>query len=335
MSISIVQQDSFSVGSPLTSKTMTFFESQYGMKSVQAGHAIVVLWAGAYGNTLTALTDNYGNTYVPVSGAAFSDSDTGGASDIWWAQNVNQVTDPPTNFALNFTLSGSASGAWGAVVFEVSGINGATTVAGHVSVLDNNGALFNGPSLNGGGGAFYVTGTAGFAGSTATVASPWAILVTPDIGGGGGAATEFNGGQACATLVSSGTQQSVWTPDPTVGSNGGAFDGAVVGAAFIAASGPTPTADVPTDPYLGCVTLTDGGANPQPGQSSVPYLGCVRIVASAPARGTNPYLGNYTLVSAPPAGFPNPGPFLGEVTVVASPPNGAPAVQLGEVKQVN
>jgi hypothetical protein len=108
-----------------------------------------------------------------------------------------------------------------------------------------------------------------------------------------------------------------------------------IGSAAVS-TGPTPTPDVPTDPYLGCVTLTNGGDSPAPGQSGVVYVGCVRIVA-APRSGSipNPYLGNFTLVSSPPAGFANPGAFLGEVTVVASPPNGAPAIPLGQVKQVS
>jgi len=140
-------------------------------------------------------------------------------------------------------------------------------------------------------------------------------------------------GSVTDTTYASGITALVLAPYPTL--NTAQVSNFTIGSAAVQ-SGPTPTPDVPTDPYLGCVTLTNGGENPQPGQSGVTYVGCVRIVA-APRSGSipNPYLGNFTLVSAPPAGFPNPGAFLGEVTVVASPPNGAPAVQLGQVKQVN
>jgi hypothetical protein len=139
-------------------------------------------------------------------------------------------------------------------------------------------------------------------------------------------------GSATDTTYASGITLLVLAPYPTL--NTVQVSNFAMGSAAVA--GPTPTPDVPTDPYLGCCTLTNGGADPQPGQSGVVYVGCVRIVA-APRSGSipHPYLGHFTLFSAPPAGFPNPGAFLGEVTVVASPPNGARPIPLGQVKQVN
>jgi hypothetical protein len=234
MTASIVQQDSAEVTSSETSWTQTFFEHGYGMKDVTAGNALVVFWAGVVPNQVSSMTDNYGNTYVQVSGAAINDANSGRASDVWWAKNVAQVTDPGKIFALTINLSGTASGSWGAVIFEVSGINGATIVAATASIDDTNDSTFSGPSLNGGREAVFVTGLAGIFGATATVALPWAIVQTPGISNGGGGSTENNGGQSCAALVSRGTQQAIFTPQTA---SPHWFIGAISGVAFIPTSG--------------------------------------------------------------------------------------------------
>jgi hypothetical protein len=323
MSAQIVQQDSFSVNEPSLTKTMTFFEAAFGMKNIQAGNAIVVIWAGDDGNHLISLTDNYGNSYAQVPGAAINDGATSHASDIWWAQNVAGVTDPPTEFALNFTLDGSASNTWGAVVFEVSGINGATVVAVTKSVTDVNDSTFTGPALDGGSGAFYIAGTAGVFGATAAVASPWEILVTPGILGGGGTATEGNGGQACATLVSSGPQQATFTPEP---SSPGWFIGAITAAAFIGGSGGSGGGGSSSLPFLGSVTEVDDA----PSGGTDPFLGTVTVIDSAPSGRTNPYLGRIR-IGTPSTGQTNPA--LGQVVVISEAPDGATDPYLGTVQQ--
>jgi hypothetical protein len=317
MTASVVQQDSAEATSSETSWTQTFFESGYGMKNVMAGHALVVLFAGVVANTVASITDNYGNTYVQVPGAAINDANTGRASDVWWAQNVAQVTDPGKTFALTINLNGTASNNWGAVIFEVSGINGATIVAATASIDDTNDSTFSGPSLNGGSGAFYVTGLAGIFGDTATVALPWAIVQTPGISNGGGGSTESNGGQSCAALVSSGTQQAVFTPQ-TASPNW--FIGAISGVAFIPASGFGSTSI-----FLGSVRQVSGIPSGQPDV----FLGSVKVIGSAPAGANNPYLGHINVVASPDAGRSNP--TLGEVVIVESAPSEPPDPWLGTI----
>jgi hypothetical protein len=238
---SIVQQDCAEATSSETSFTNTYFEHSYGMKNVTAGDALVVFWAGPNTNTVASMTDNYGNTYTQVPGAAINDSNTGRGTDVWWAQNVAQVTDPTKEYALTVNINGTATANQSVVIFECNGINGASIVTSTLSVDDNTGTNFSGPSLNGGSGAVYLSGLAGIFGDTVTVASPWAIVQTPDIGGGGGGSTEPNGGQAVAQLTGSGTQQATFTPQAASPSW---FIGVVSGVAFVpsGSGGSHPTA---------------------------------------------------------------------------------------------
>jgi hypothetical protein len=346
MPAAIVQSDNLTPTSN-NPVSYTFFESFYGMPNVQAGHALVVFLGGGNGGscTVTSITDNYDNTYEQIPGAYVSAN--GQWQDVWWAQNINPVTDPPTQLHITANLSKTDDSYCGIVVVECSGINGATLVAGTASSEPFPNAPVDGPSLNGGSGALYLASvcstyaSAGDADNSnhAAINSPWAFPAQSGPGtGGSGFSWSGPQGPCVVGLVSSGVQQPIFDTTQVNPPGSTSIDFMVISAvAFIGGSGggPTPTDDVPTDPYLGCVTLTDGGADPQPGQSGVCYTGCVRIVATARAGVPNPYLGNFILVSAPPSGFPNPGAFLGEVTVVASPPNGARAIPLGQVKQVN
>jgi hypothetical protein len=139
------------IGSNLT-VSFTMFEANLGMSEVQAGDALVAfVYVPDTTAHVTSITDNYGNTWTQIPGARATSSDAQSMVDIWWAQNVAQVTDPGNTFQISASIDHNGSGqAWGIVVFDVEGINGATTVLG--SSETNSTPSLNGPALNGGSG---------------------------------------------------------------------------------------------------------------------------------------------------------------------------------------
>lgn len=247
MSASIVQSDNLSV-SGNNPVSFTFFESFYGMPNVQAGHALVVFIGGGNGGscTVSSISDNYGNTYEQIPGAYISAN--GQWQDVWWAQNINPVTDPPTQLHITAELSKTDSSNCGIVVVECSGINGATLVAGTASSIPDPNAPVDGPSLNGGSGALYlasVCSTYASAGdfdnsNRAAINSPWAFPAQSGPGtGGSGFSWSGPQGPCVVGLVASGVQQPIFdtTQVDTPGSE--AVDFIVISAvAFIAAANP-------------------------------------------------------------------------------------------------
>jgi hypothetical protein len=227
----IVQWDDLG-GSSGNSEDSTFFESDFGMPNVTAGDALVVSLGIDAGVTVTSVTDNYGNTYHQVPGAYVSDSTSGRASDVWWAANVAQVNDPPTTLVVTVNLSGNSTN-WGWTIYQVRGINNAAP-SSITQVISNTSSPFNGSSLDGGSGAFYLSNAVNQLGSEAvpSVASPWMIPITPGIAGDGGNTFNFQAGQGTAGYAGTGTQQAVFTPS-------GSFEGVVSNVVFVQPSGHT------------------------------------------------------------------------------------------------
>jgi hypothetical protein len=258
------------IGSNLT-LTYTMFEANLGMSEVQAGDALVAfVYVPDTTANVTSITDNYGNIYTQVPGARATSSDTASMTDVWWAQNVAQVTDPGDTYQLTISIDHNGSGgAWGIVVFDVEGINGATTVLG--SSETNSTPSLNGPALNGGSGAVYF---AAYAGPLAvvfgngdqltpgfSVDAPWEIIIQPGVTGGGGYAYVEEAGMGVASLVSSGSKQATFSSN-----SGFNMAASVCGIAFIAAVNPLAitTTSLPNavigQPYSQTLQATGGTA---------------------------------------------------------------------------
>jgi hypothetical protein len=234
----VVQQDSWTnnnnTASPWT-QDFVFADGNPGEQDVTEGNAILVFWSGTSANTLSSITDNYGNTYSKIAGASKTDSNVGWDGEWWIATNVAAVTYPVgPRLALTFTYAGSPSGSFWAL--EISGVNSATQVTGTEEIDITNGSNFSGPSLNGGSvGAIYLTGLSGTFENETTVSSPWSIE----------SALLEDGVPSVATLVSTGTQHATFTPEPSPGW----FIGVVCGLAFTGVSiyeTPAPTSCSPT-----------------------------------------------------------------------------------------
>jgi hypothetical protein len=323
MPASIVQSDNLSVSSN-NPVSYTFFESSYGMPNVQAGHALVVFIGGGNGGscTVTSITDNYGNTYEQIPGAYISAN--GQWQDVWWAQNINPVTDPPTPLHITAELSKADSSNCGVVVVECSGINGATLVAGTASSIPSPNAPVDGPSLNGGSGALYLASVCSTYASAsdsdnsnhASVNSPWAFPAQSGPGtGGSGFSWSGAQGPCVVGLVSSGAQQPIFDTTEVNPPGSTSVDFMVISAvAFIGGSGGG-TYDA-TKPFLGSIRIV---SEAPAGSIPDPFLGTVKVIGSAPAGMHNPYLGNVRVVTQAPAGS-IPNPTLGQVVIVDSAP---------------
>jgi hypothetical protein len=177
---SVVQMDSAQFTDGSDYGTQTFVESGFGFKNVKAGDAIVVLVRTEYAdNHVLSITDNYGNTYHQVPGARVASAASVQTVDIWYAENVAAVSDPPTALSLTITRDGTLA-AWGAALYDVTGISGAPVAVG--TVVDENGsATIDGPALDGGSEALFIAALGNFAAhnSTAThVASPWSFFTS-------------------------------------------------------------------------------------------------------------------------------------------------------------
>jgi len=276
MTAAIVQSDNLG-SSPNNPVSYTFFESFYGMPNVQAGHALVVFLGGGNGGscTVASITDNYGNSYEQIPGAYISANSTW--QDVWWTQNINPVTDPPTALHITAELSKTDSSNCAIVVVECSGINGATLVAGTAAFFPEPNAPVDGPSINGGSGALYLASVCSFwsaAGDAdnsnhASVNSPWAFPAQSGPGtSGSGFPWSGSQGPCVAGLVSSGVQQPIFdtTQVDTPGSTSDDF-GVISAVAFV--GGITPlaitTTSLPTgvigQPYSATLSAT-GGTSP-------------------------------------------------------------------------
>jgi hypothetical protein len=219
----IIQQDAWSNNSsnaPWT-QNLVFADGNPGQRNVTAGSAILVFWAGPSGNTLSSITDNYGNSYSKIAGASKTDAGLGYDGEWWIATNVAAVTYPVVGprLALTFTYAGSASNQVGFWALEISGVNSATQVTGTESINQiGNGANFSGDSLNGGSvGAIYLMGFSGVAEDKITVGSPWSIK----------SVLQETLAPTAAILASAGAQQPTCTPSQING-----FAGVVCGLAF-------------------------------------------------------------------------------------------------------
>lgn len=235
----VIQQDSWNnslgAASPWT-QDFVFADGNPGEQDVTAGDAILVFWAGPSANTLSSITDNYGNSYSKIAGASKNDTNLGEDGEWWIATNVAAVTYPVgPRLALTFTYTGSATTNVGFWALEISGVNSATQVTGTESINQfDSDASFSGVSLSGGSvGAIYLEGFSGFAENGITVGSPWSIeSALPEIGA-----------PNVAILADTGTQQPTCTPSAS------GFSGVVCGLAFTGVSiyeQPAPTSCSPT-----------------------------------------------------------------------------------------
>lgn len=286
----IIQQDAWSNNNSFAPWTQIVFgDGQPGQKDVTAGNAILVFWAGLNANTLSSITDNYGNTYSKIAGASKNDSSLGYDGEWWIATNVAAVTYPVgPKLALTFTYAGSATTQVGFWVLEISGVNSATQVTGTASIDDTTDANYSGPSLNGGSvGAIYLVGLSGFAENDATVNSPWSIetvlqeLLAPTV----------------ATLVSTtGTQQPTFTPG-----SGTEFLGVACGLAFTGLYLPAPVIPSTLDSghiydqvlYFGTLTGWGGRTGvltPDPTQGDTPFP----VVHSGEAPSARAHINDFT-----------------------------------------
>jgi hypothetical protein len=179
------------------------------------GNSIVVpvsLAPDSFRLTITSVEDDAGNEYVQIPGARVTDSATSNSSDVWWCPSGASAQSITVNLS-----AASPAGGVGGTIYEVSSLSGAVPTAITLAdIVITDGSSFDGPSLNGGAeGAFYLTNLSGFEGAQQNVAAPWAILET-----------EGNGGQSTATLVGTGIQQAVFTPQFTE------FIGCISGVVF-------------------------------------------------------------------------------------------------------
>jgi hypothetical protein len=307
MAITIVQCDGFGNFNLNSSSLLhTYFEPAFGMTRPTAGDAMVsiVEWSGE-GATVESVADTWGNNYQRVPGSASNSN--GYYSEIWWASNI--VVGADFFYTLTVTYSKALSLAAGIVLHDVRGINDASIVV--VTGTGDASVAFDGPSLNGGAGAFYIvgacgTGALGFETTGLGVSSPWAFLTS----GGDGSNDETN--LNCATMVGSGAQQPVFTPLE------GGFSGVLVGAAFIPGGGGGGNV-----PFLGSVVEVGSVPSGMPNS----FLGTYKIVSAAPGNQAvgqpgNPYLGHIVVVEAPPDDYDGPNVVLGEVVVIDSAPAG-------------
>jgi hypothetical protein len=263
MTASIRQADNIGFSPLGTTYTYTIFEKALGMENVQAGDAIVVcVQPNANGvpnvPNVLSVTDNYGNTYRQIPGARSVASSNDWGVDFWWAQNVAQVNDPgitisSQTLALTVTLDSVPGGSGlGVVVFDIEGINGATPVCASVGTTSTLNAgrnsPFQGPSLNGGSGAVFLSALVSLAAGSgggnqaprpgSIVESPWDIIVIPGISDGGGYAYVELGSMAVASLLGSGTQQATFELTTNLISPS-EEDYVIGGVAFVVSSGGT------------------------------------------------------------------------------------------------
>src|SRR5580698_6383530 len=120
-------QGNFSFGDPIVG---TFFDTTSAdfPSEVQQGDALVVVFKWGSADSLTGITDTYGNTYSKLAGIVAA---SGGAQaiEIWAATNVAGVISATTKLTLSFEYSGSEPGIYSIGVYDCVGINGAPVVS--------------------------------------------------------------------------------------------------------------------------------------------------------------------------------------------------------------
>lgn len=147
-------------------------------------------------------------------------------------------------------------------------------------------------------GSFIISGNCGSPGATINYSGPASGSVTAD-----------SSGNYTIPVLANGT----YTITPSGAGFTPASQNGTVTSADIAGVNFTFSADDPTLPYIGCVSLASGDSG------GTQFVGHVKVIGAPRAGVPNPYLGNMYVVSAPGG---RDDKFLGEVSIVSGPPAG-------------
>jgi hypothetical protein len=233
-------QGDFSFGDPITG---TFFDTTSAdfPSEVQPGDALVVVFKWGSADSLTGITDTYGNSYSKLAGIVAA-SGSAQAIEIWVATNVAGVISATTKLTLSFEYSGSEPGIYSIGVYDCVGINGAPVVSNTKDESGSTVSSITGPALSAGAHiALFIAATNIGVGASATVDSPWVFYSTPS--------TDTPLAVQIASLVSGGNQS------PTFNEVGGGVQNPILAEVAFQTTDPFPQPEITT------TSLPNGAAN--------------------------------------------------------------------------